>query len=1058
MAQSGLEKILDKWRGLIKSKKRAIISFEEIIQARIESIRPWIFPETEPLGGWTHRPFKYDHKGQREFLGDWRPINVGDTWGGPDMSAYFRCHAQMPEQFKGRKVAMKLYFSGDGLLRVDGKAFHGLDPFRDTVFMTDSARGGEEYDLEVESFIMWHFGEGVIKTFEASAWAVFDQQINDAYWDLRIVFNMMMTESLEADAVDYLRKVLDEATRAIDQHSINPAEIREMALRGQRLVRERVYSNGNFHREGLVHLTGNSHLDLVYLWTHAEFVRKIGRTHATTLRLMEQYPDYIFTQSQPHMYNLMKHHYPELFEQVKARVKEGRWEAVGAFWVEPDCNLISGESMVRQILQGIRFYQQEFGITPRTAWIPDVFGNTWTMPQILVKAGLRYFVTHKMSVWNDTNKWTHNAFWWESPDGSRIFAHVPTTHFIGTAEPDHIKEHWDHFSAKAEIGQSLYCYGWGDGGGGPDAEMLEYCKRYKALPGLVPCKDSTVENALEQMRQKALGAELPIINDELYLEEHRGVYTTKGRLKKPNRYCEHLYRKAELFACFSRRPYPADELQRGWREILTNQFHDSLPGTHITRAYLDILEGYAVATDIGETVLHDAQQDIASRIDTLGQGQATVVFNALPFVRSTRVKMARGLADVRVLDPAGRDVPCQHTTDFATGKPMLVFEARGLPPAAYAVYRLVEGKAANCTPAVSLSRIQDSFVLENRYLQAIINTAGEVVSLVDKESGRNSIDSDARANVFHLYEDIPGTFDAWDIEEHYTHHEFDMGTATVEILQEGPAQSALLVTRRFQKSELRQRIVLGAAGQRLDFETWVDWHEQHKLLKVRFHTQIHSRVARYDIAFGNMDRPTTRNNSYEKAKFEVPAHEWMDLSQGDRGLSLLTDSKYGYEAHDRMISLSLLKGPTYPDPVSDQEEHAFTYSLYPHAGSWQGAQIIREAGDLNDPADVMIVDAHPGELPRAHSFLTLAATGVTLEAVKRSEDADAIVIRLVERHGGEEDVTVAVDMPLAAAADCDLLEKEQRPLVVENRSQVRIRMCPYEIRTIKLMRTNSRGN
>ncbi len=1046
----GVAKILDKWRGLIKSKKRAIISYEEIIQGRIESLRPWIFPDTEPLEGWECRQFKYTNKGERRFVDDeWRPIRVGDTWGGPDMSACFRCRARLPERFAGKHVALKVYFSGDGLLRVDGKAYQGLDPFRDTVMMSRCAEGGKEYDFEVESYVMWHFGEGEVKTFEVSCWATFDQALNDAYWDLKTVFNLMMTETLEADAVDFLRKALDDATRHVDQRSTDAAEAGEMALRARALIRERVYDSRSFRREGLVHLTGNSHLDLVYLWTHSEFVRKIGRTHATALRMMEQYPDYIFTQSQPHMYDQMKRHFPELFEQVKARIKEGRWEAVGAFWVEPDCNLISGESMVRQILHGTRFYREEFGVTPRTAWIPDVFGNAWTMPQILVKSGLRYFVTHKMTVWNDTNVWKHNAFWWESPDGSRIFAHVPTTHFIGTAEADHIKEHWDKFSARADVGESLYCYGWGDGGGGPDAEMLEYCRRYEQLPGLVPCRNSTVEHALEGMRRKALDAELPVINDELYLEEHRGVYTTKGRLKKLNRYCENLYRKAELFSCFARGPYPSEELDRGWKEVLTGQFHDSLPGTHVTLAYHDLLESYARATGIGEKALEDALRDIASRIDTTGPGTPVVIFNAQPFVRSTRVEVACDLAEAHVLDSDGREVPSQFSTDWEEGKRVLVFEARDLVPVGCAVYRIVEGRGSSPRPGLSVKQDANGYVLENAHLRAVINREGELVSLVENSTGGEMIDPDGRGNVFKLYEDIPGTFDAWDIEEHYTSHEFDVGSATVEILEEGPLQASLLVTRLFRDSRLKQRIVLGAGARRLDFHTWVDWREQHKLLKVRFFTPLRSRHATYDIAYGNIERPTTCNNSYEKAKFEVPAHEWMDLSQADRGLSLLTDCKYGYEGRGRMIALTLLKGPKYPDPLSDQEEHRFTYSLYPHACGWREAGTVREAADLNDPIDVRVEEPHEGDLGKERSFLRLDATGVTLEAVKRAEDSGDIIVRFVERHGGNEKVVLALDGPVTSVALCDLMENGRDELEVRDGS-VELDVSPYEIKTVRV--------
>ena len=1019
-------------------------------------MRSWIYPDSEPLDGWTYRQFKYAHDMERTFIDDdFKPIKVGDTWGGADMSAYFKCKGQIPERFKGKPVVLKVYFSGDGLLRVNGEAFHGLDPFRDTVFMTECARGDEEYDFQVESFIMWHFGEGTVKNFEVSSWAVFDKEMHDAYWDLKTIFNVMMTETLEADLVDYLRKHLDEATRFIDQRCEDPVAVKETALRSQRMLRETVYNCGKFRKEGLVHLTGNSHLDLVYLWTHSEFVRKIGRTHATALRLMEQYPDYIFTQSQPHMYDQMKEHFPELFAQVKERVKEGRWEAVGAFWVEPDCNLISGESTVRQILHGIRFYQKEFGVTPQTAWIPDVFGNTWTMPQILVKCGLKYFVTHKMSVWNDTNKWTKNVFWWESPDGSRIFSHVPTTHFIGTAEPDHVKEHWDAFSDKAEIGESLYCYGWGDGGGGPDTEMLEYCKRYDDLPGIVPCKNSTVEQALESMYQKALNAQIPVINDELYLEEHRGVYTTKGRLKKLNRYCEHLYRKAEMFSCIARLPYPHEELQSGWQAILTNQFHDSLPGTHITRAYLDILESYDKAVSVGEKVLKDALGDIASGINTSGIGQAVVLFNALPYTRTSRVTVACDLAEAHVLGPEGNEIASQFTIDHETSGPVITFEAADLPPVGYSVYRIVEGPGKLQSPDACVVRTDKQTVaLENEFLKVVINDSGEVISLIDKVTGRDVIDPHDRGNVFHLYEDIPGTFDAWDIEEHYTSHEFDMGTAAVEILEQGPVQVVLLVTHNFQKSTIKQRIVLGANARRLDFQTWVDWKEQHKLLKVRFNTNIRSRQATYDIAYGNIKRPTTRNNSFETAKFEVPGHEWMDISQADRGLSLLTDCKYGYEGHEQMIALSLLKGPKYPDPVSDQEEHTFTYSLYPHAADWKAADTINQAADLNDPVEVVFSDSKSSGRPSVGSFIQLDAKGVTLEAVKKAEDSDDVIIRLVERHGGEETITISMDCKILSVANCDLLEKQLEILPLQADGSIKLSIKPYEIKTLKLKARN----
>ena len=1042
----GIQKILDKWRGAIKSKKRMIISLEEIMQQKIDSLKPWIFPETEPLDGWTHRRFRYDTDHNRTWVDpDWSPIGVGDTWGGEDMSCFFRCNARLPERFKGQKVALKLYFGGDGLLRIDGQPYHGLDPFRDAVFVADCARGDEAYDLEVESYIMWHFGEGTVKTVEALHWAAFDEEMNAAYWDIRAAFNVLICEDIPSDLTACLREALHDATNGIEQECGDPARVRAMALEAQRIVRERIYDCDRFRKDGLLHLCGNSHLDLVYLWTHAEYDRKLGRTHATALRMMEQYPEYIFSQSQPQMYSRMKELYPQMYEQVKERVREGRWEPVGAFWVEPDCNLISGESMVRQVLHGVRFYREEFGITPQTAWIPDVFGNAWSMPQILVRSGLQYFVTHKMDVWNDTNKWDKHVFWWQGPDGSRIFATVPPTHFIGVCEPDHLNTHWDKFTGKANVRESLYCYGWGDGGGGPDPEMLEYCRRYQDFPGVVSGRMSRIEDALESMHQRALEAsDIPVVNDELYLEEHRGVYTTKGRLKKLNRASEQLYRKAECFSCFAPVAYPSEELDRGWKILLTTQFHDSLPGTHTTAAYGELIGMYDEVTGIGLMALEEALEGITGEIDTAGPGRAVVVFNALPAVRSgvVRVLAPEGEAHVETAD--GETVPSQLTADFESGERVLIFRAAGVPGMGYATYRLVDGPGD-----AGLDVPADDFVLDNEHLRAEFDERGEIISLIDKARGRECINAERRGNVLQMFEDMPGVFDAWDIEEHYEDTEFDLPPATVEVLERGPVESALRIRRTFFGSTMTQDVVLAAGARRVEFRTWIDWHEQHKVLKMRFHTAVRARQATYDIAYANIQRPTTRNNSYEKAKFEVCGHQWMDLSQTDFGLSLLTDCKYGYEAFGGRIGLTFLKGPKYPDPQSDQEEHRFTYALFPHAGSWIGAGTIEEAGDLNDPMDAVVVDAHPGRLPSRHAFLELDAPGVTLEAVKQAEDGDGLIVRIVERHGAQTTVRLSLPGGIAGACECNLLEDDEADVAVDD-GAITFDIQPYEIRTLKI--------
>jgi len=1043
----GLDEILKRWRQIVMDKKRQIITPEEVIAQKVGFLKDWIFSDAEPLDSWEIREFKYTRKRERIYTDrEWRPIRVGQTWGGADMSAHFRCSTSVPERFAGKKVVLKVYFDGDGLLTVNGVPYHGLDPFRDTVLLADKAKGGEKFDFEAECYIMWHAGESLVKNFECSHLAVVDQEMHDTYWDLQIPVKVMLTEEIDPQVREYLKAVLWEAAWHIDHNETDPARIREMARTARTIVREQVYGADLFSRAGLINYTGNSHLDVCFMWTHAEFVRKLGRTTATALRLIEQYPEYVFAQSQALMYEELKNNYPDLFKQVQQRTREGRWEVIGAFWVEPDANLISGESFVRQIMHGVRFFEKEFGVTPTTVWNPDVFGNAWTMPQILRRAGVRHFVTHKMILWNDTNTWTTNAFWWQGPDGSRIFANVPPTGFIGTLEPDHVTEHWTKFSEKDTLGESLYHYGWGDGGGGPDVEMLESIDRFKNFPGITPGRHTRVQDALDRLYEKAVDSDdIAVHNDELYLEEHRGTYTTKGLFKKLNRHCENTYREAELFASFAPQAYPQQELFDGWKEVLTNQFHDSLPGSHVRVVYEDLVESYGRCVPVGEKALRNAIEGIAEKVNTTGEGRAVVVFNSLGHNRTTLVAVEMDDADIRIFDPQGAEIAHQFITHYETGKRMLVFYADDVPQAGYAVYRVVSGTSKLKASPVSVTASS----LENDFLRVEISPEGEVVSLFDKTTNREAIDADLHGNVFHLFEDNPGRHEAWDIVSTYEKLEFDMGEASVRVLEKGPVRSCIEVTRTFRNSRIIQRIVLGAKARRVDFETYVDWQEQIKLLKVRFNTTVNSRYATYDLPFGNIERPTTRNNSYEAAKFEVPGHLWMDISQADYGLSLLNDCKYGHEAFGKMIGLTLLKGPTFPDPVSDLGDHWFTYSLYPHIKCWREGQTHREALDLNNRAEVVLTDGKAGELPAAHSFIMIEGDGVALETVKRAEESDDLIVRLVERHGGQTDVAVRFASAVTKVSECNLLERDEDP--VDHTSEgFDFVIKPYEIRSFKV--------
>lgn len=993
------------------------------MKIKLADLKQRIYPVVRPLGPWQVRECIYKGVGDYEFIdANWREIDVGETWGGKGRSAFFRNTIHIPMEMKNRPVELQLYLGGDSLLSLNGVPYQGLDPFRNSVLLAECARGGEQYEAEVESYYMWHDGEPEIKTMECSCIAVVDREIESAYWDYQAVWNALFMPEAEESLLGMLRGELQAAVTLLDFDA--PEEIwKEQLRQGQALLRERVYNNANYHVQGEIDLIGHSHLDLVFLWDYAEFIRKAGRTHATMLRLLEQYPDFIFSQSQPVMYEELRKNYPVLFAQIQQRVKEGRWEPIGAMWCEPDCNLISGESFVRQILFGVAYYEKWFGITPKTCWLPDVFGNSFAMPQILKKSGIEYFVTHKMNIWNDTNPWQYHAFWWDGPDGSRVFGVVPPTHFIGTMEADSLRAHWNKFSEKTNLGESIYCYGWGDGGGGVDTEMLEYSKRYRNFPGLPKAAPMKAEEALERMRAKAKN--LTVWKDELYLEAHRGVGTTKAILKKFNRRAENLYRAIELYASAAEQfggEYPAESLEKGWQKILTAQFHDSLPGSHITPVYLDLLEEYKDIFNWGEAALETALHKLLSHIPrNEALGMPVAVLNPLGVQNSNVVLLPEkgyGIYTDKGERVATRSI---RRLDGACGTE---FVAEAVPATGYRVYYAKPEQEA----ASKVSHPKDGVVVETAFYRATFTKAAEIASLYDKRNNREVLRGKSLGNRFRMYEDRPGKYEAWDIVATYVNDEVSLGDGQIESVEEGETGIVVTLFKPLLGSVLRQRVVFYKALDRIDFETWVDWKERRKLLKVEFDVDIAARTFTSDIAYGTIERSNCRYSNQDKAKFEVSAHNFIDLSDADYGISLLNDCKYGHEVDGSRMMITLLKGPMNPDPQSDIGIHTFTYSLYPHAEDLQHADTLQRGLALNNPFYVRVLQGCAATRPLPTSLITLSAKNVTLEAFKRCENGDGYLVRVCEKIGRTTDLGIRFWQSLRRVQCCNLIERETAEL------------------------------
>lgn len=1044
--EENVSEVIDQWRDIIKHKKRLIFSLGERAQIRLNAIKEQMYAKRMILDNWKIKEAYYRSIGEYEFMdAEWRSISPGDPWGGKDITAFFKRQITIPKAWGGEKVYLRFYVGGDSLLSIDGIPYQGMDPFRNEVLLTEQAQGGESYLVEVESYVNWHSDEAHNKRLHIAELASLDEEIYAAYWDFWCAYKLSWIKDLSSVLRGHLEENLWAALKQVPPKAEPGNNFKNRLLAAQAQLQETVYASELFKAPGTIHLVGHSHLDIVFMWTYREFIRKVGRTHTTMLRLMEQYPEFSFCQSQAKTYQDMKVHHPQIYEQVKKRIAEGRWEVIGAMWVEPDCNLISGESFVRQILHGQKFFEAEFGIRSRTCWQPDVFGMGATMPQILERSGIEYVMTTKMFIWNDTNPWRKNTFWWQGIDGSQVLTVVTPSHFIGMVDPDHLSDHWNDFSDKETIGESMYCYGWGDGGGGVDIEMLESARRYQRTMGLPRLKHSGAEETLDAIKAKAEGQQIPIWRDELYLEAHRGTATNKGILKKLNRQGELLIRETEILATIAwmkGASYPARELKNVWETLLTTQFHDSLPGTHINEAFEELLQEHEEFKSKAIALHQQAVENIFPLEDNSHPKNLTI-FNSFLHPRESVIQISKEITDDKLpLDAEGNPLPSQSITGL-DGIDYTLLSIPEIPSVGHRSFALGEQNKSQSQSTVQAMENR----LENDLICATFNRDGEIISLWDIETQREVIISGEFGNRFQLYEDIPGKYDAWDIVATYADHEIDIsGNATLRVDENGPIRASLKLEKTFLGSKITQRISLYANSRQLVFETVVDWAERQKLLKVGFPLEINATHATYDIAYGNLQRATHRNTSYDAAKFEVPAHQWMDVSQGDYGVSLLNNCKYGHEANGKNICLTLLKGSIYPDELADLGQHHFTYALYPHPGSWEEAGTIQQALNLNQPLLAYV----NSDCPQSHSFLSCKAKNITLEAMKQAEDGQGLIIRLVEKHNKSSTINLVFDRPIETAWLCDLMESNEGEIHPSGK-KLTINFRPYEIITLRVL-------
>lgn len=810
-----------------------------------------------------------------------------------------------------------------------------------------------------------------------------------------------------------------------------------------------------------VSATGHAHLDVAWLWTVEQTRRKAGRTFHTVQRLMEHFPEYHFTQSQAQLYDFVRQDYPALFEAIKQRVAEGRWEVIGGMWVEADCNLSGAESLARQFLLGRSFFARHFGSAAETPvlWLPDVFGYTWALPQLIKQAGLKYFFTIKIG-WSQYNRLPYDSFWWQGIDGTRVLTHFSTTPdgsgFASTynalATPEQLMGTWTNFSQKdlgygTKVPPLLMAYGFGDGGGGPTREMLENIREMGAFPALPRIEQNSVGAFFDEL-ESTFGEILPTWNGELYLELHRGTYTTQSRNKRANRYSEFLLHDTEYLAALASLldpdyRYPHATFRRAWELVCLNQFHDIIPGSSIHAVYEVSQQEYAQIRQMSLETQANALAIIAQHIE----GDILLI-NPTTFARAD-------LAFWQGRLPAGQhlEYACEreaiYTQETARGT-WLALRSRG--PFSVSALKIVPGEV----PPLVSQLLAAPTLLENSDVRIELNEDGDITRIFDKTNERDVIVPGTLANQFQAFEDRPQNWDAWDIDIFYDDKMWSADPATlVQVIESGPLRATIHIERRILHSTYTQRLSLSYNSPRLDVETTIDWRERHILLKVAFPVDILSPTAVYEIQWGNVQRPTHRNTSWDWARFETCAQKWVDLSEGNYGVSLLNDGKYGHDIRDNVVRLSLLRSPTSPDPLADQGRHTFCYSLLPHAGSWN-ENTIGAAYALNDPLIVHTpVSSAPLRQDAAtssclESLIAAEQPNIVIETIKQAEDGNGIIVRLYESQRCRGPVTLSSGFPLRAAWRTNLLEQNEQELQMRGQ-RIAFSVHPYEIVTLRLI-------
>lgn len=970
-------------------------------------------------------------------------------WYGPDAHYWFKVDMTVPDSFDGRPlwlyVRTQIDEWDDGknpqfLLYVDGEVVQGIDMNHREVLLTRSARAGQTYRLDLQSYTgTLHTEFNLIVEMQE-----IDPEIAGLYWDVQVPLSAFSRLEEDGASRRELTRALNGAVNLLDLRTPYSDAFYASVREAREYLKTNLYEALGGHDDVIATCIGHTHIDVAWWWTVAQTREKVCRSFATVLKLMDEYPHYRFMSSQPQLYAFLKERHPELYARIRQRVAEGRWEPEGGMWVEADCNLTSGESLVRQFIHGKRFFKDEFGVDCRILWLPDVFGYSGALPQIMKQCGIQYFMTTKLA-WNQFNKMPYDTFRWRGIDGTEILTHLITTlgvgqpvknfftTYNGMLHPDALIGGWQRYQQKEINNDILVSYGYGDGGGGPTRAMLENSDRMeKGVTGLPRVRQAFARTYFDELNARVQGSNrLPVWEGELYFEYHRGTYTSMARNKRSNRKAELHMMDLELLSVLAqdRLPYPAQEMDGMWKTILLNQFHDILPGSSIHEVYEVTKREYEALERQISALRGERLAALAAPSD------AVTVFNTKGFASDEAVCLGQ-LDAAALVDADGARYPVQQTAEGA------VAFLPALPAKGWRAYS-VSNQPEPCAAPFALA---DDHHLETHYYTVELDENGLLSRLYDKENRREVLRPGQRGNLMRMYEDKPIYYDNWDIDIYYTEKYWDVTELTsLRWTDVGAVSATLELERCVSSSLIRQKIRFYANSRRIDFETYVDWHEHQHLLKVHFPVDVHTDEATFEIQFGNLKRKVHTNTSWDVARFESCGQKWMDLSEGHYGVSLLNDCKYGHSVKDGCIGLTLIKSGIEPNPTTDQEEHFFTYALYPHAEGWQQAGTVREAYRLNQPA----LSVRGGQAGTEYSLASVQPANVILETVKQAEDGNGVIVRLYETENARTEACLTWNRPIASVEECNCIEEKQADAAFE-RARIPFVIKPYEIKTFRI--------